>query len=230
MLYKKEYFMKVLYRIGLFLIVALGIYMTYHYMGEIQNLLPGSFEQNTGQQPPIIENITVDEVGGTPESTVDSRTGDIPVAGVGETLTCDTLYIVRELDKTTNVEELVEQQIPDQFIGKTRDQVVEIIEHYNIAPSLKDLERGFASMELSSFSKERLVVIKKYFSDMSKEHFYLIAENNYITVYYSDLATVYLYTDISLDALSETIQQEVLDKKYVESEEELYNFLESYTS
>ena len=85
-------------------------------------------------------------------------------------------------------------------------------------------------MEIASYSPKKLVVLKKYYSDLSKEHFYLVVEEGFITVYYSDMSTVYLYTDIAVEFLPQKLQQEVLDKKYMESEEELYNFLESYTS
>jgi hypothetical protein len=37
-------------------------------------------------------------------------------------------------------------------------------------------------------------------------------------------------TDILLESLDETLQAEVIQGKYVENEEELYHFLESYSS
>lgn len=60
--------------------------------------------------------------------------------------------------------------------------------------------------------------------------YYLMVYAGKIWVYYEDLKTVYLATDISIERLPEDVKQEVLDKKYVKNEEELYNFLESYSS
>ena len=57
-----------------------------------------------------------------------------------------------------------------------------------------------------------------------------LTKDNKLVVYYEDLETVYLSTDISMDSLSKELQLEILKKKYFESEEELYNFLESYSS
>ena len=61
-------------------------------------------------------------------------------------------------------------------------------------------------------------------------HFYILAKDNKLVVYYEDLETVYLSTDIVMDSLPKDVQLEILKKKYFESEEELYNFLESYSS
>ena len=37
-------------------------------------------------------------------------------------------------------------------------------------------------------------------------------------------------TDILLESLNDTLQAEIMRGKFVESDEELYNFLESYSS
>lgn len=226
--------MKYFYRIGLLCVFVLGIYFCYRYVAVLKpefsfdSLIYSS--ERKAEQPLVIQNITVDDNGTVLEMTEDVKENYEEASAVPETLTCDTELVIREYDKSTRKEESYKESIPEQYIGKNRNQMEEIANSYTAAPSLKDLEKGFVSMEIASFSPEKLVVLKKYYSDLSKEHFYLIAENGLITVYYSDMSSVYLYTDISLDTLSEELQQEILDKKYVESEEELYNFLESYTS
>lgn len=54
--------------------------------------------------------------------------------------------------------------------------------------------------------------------------------DHFIVVYREDKQTLYMNTDILLDSLNETLQTEIMRGKYVETEEELYNFLESYSS
>lgn len=61
-------------------------------------------------------------------------------------------------------------------------------------------------------------------------NYYLMARDGNVCVYYEDMKTLYLATDILLDHLPDEVRQEVLDKKYIKNEEELYNFLESYSS
>ena len=54
--------------------------------------------------------------------------------------------------------------------------------------------------------------------------------NGYVVVYLSDKKTAYEYTDILYDVLPATIREEIRNGKYMESTEELYGFLENYSS
>lgn len=222
--------MKHLYRISLFLNAGFLLFAAYTYGKSLFYK-----ESVKEEQTPIIQNITVLEKeegvkAATGKETVTASDNNIAVTNQKSTTTADTVYIVESYDHGTEEKTETREAIPDQYIGKTREELKEIIAAYSDAPSLTDLEKGFASMELTSFSPEKLVVTKNYYSNLQNENFYLLVENEYINVYYSDLKTVYLYTDILLSDLPEDIQQEILDKKYIESEEELYNFLESYSS
>ena len=57
-----------------------------------------------------------------------------------------------------------------------------------------------------------------------------IAAENEKKDYAADKKTLYLNTDILLDSLQDSLQAEIIQGKYVENEEDLYNFLESYSS
>ncbi|MBD5542957.1 MAG: hypothetical protein HDR01_01605 [Lachnospiraceae bacterium] len=217
--------MKHLYRISLFLNACFLVFAAYNYGKSLFY-----HESVKEEQTPIIQNITMVEEAEEAEETVDTAKQEIPVSSQKATTTADTIYVIESYDHGTEETTEKEETIPDQYIGKTREELEDIIAAYSDAPSLSDLEKGFASMELKSFSPNRLVVTKNYYSDLKNENFYLLVENEYINVYYSDLKTVYLYTDILLSDLPEDIQQDILNKKYIESEEELYNFLESYSS
>ena len=54
--------------------------------------------------------------------------------------------------------------------------------------------------------------------------------DHFIVVYEEDKGTIYMNTDILLENLSDALQAEIIRGKYVENEEELYHFLESYSS
>ena len=60
--------------------------------------------------------------------------------------------------------------------------------------------------------------------------FYLVNEKNYVVVYCDDMKTIYMNTNITLDSLPDKLKQEIIQNKYIATEEELYNFLESYSS
>ncbi len=60
--------------------------------------------------------------------------------------------------------------------------------------------------------------------------FVLVNNNNYVAVYKLPENEIYEYTDVILDVLPEELQEEIRAGKYLKGEEELYNFLENYTS
>lgn len=63
-----------------------------------------------------------------------------------------------------------------------------------------------------------------------KHGFYLFESNGYIVVFESDKRTPYEYTDILYDELPEILKKEIQNGKFIKNEEELYGFLENYTS
>ena len=54
--------------------------------------------------------------------------------------------------------------------------------------------------------------------------------DHFIVVYEEDGQSLYMNTDILLERLPDSLQREIMVGKHVESEEELYQFLESYSS
>lgn len=60
--------------------------------------------------------------------------------------------------------------------------------------------------------------------------FILMDHNNYVAVYQLPEREIYEYTDVILEVLPADLQEEIRRGKYLRSEEELYNFLENYTS
>lgn len=63
-----------------------------------------------------------------------------------------------------------------------------------------------------------------------KYQYKLVNDNNYISVYLVPEYELFEYTDIIMDVLPVEIQEEIRNGKYLKNEEELYNFLENYTS
>lgn len=143
---------------------------------------------------------------------------------------CDTSFVIMKYDMQTKTTQQEETEIPAKYMGMTREKMQEAIAMYVAAPPLSELNQGFVTAELVSFSPEKVVIKKSYQKETPPEEFIILAEQNYVTVYRNDMETVYLYTDIRLEDLPPEVQQEVIRQKFVGSEEELYNFLESYSS
>ncbi len=60
--------------------------------------------------------------------------------------------------------------------------------------------------------------------------FMLRNHNGYVAVYQLPEHELYEYTDVIMEILPTELQEEIHDGKYLRNEEELYNFLENYTS
>ena len=146
-------------------------------------------------------------------------------------VTANTHYVLQHYDTASGLSSEDEGAVmPDKFIGLSRDKLVDEIEEYNRNPSLTDLEQGFTYMELVSFSPARVVVKKSYELEEEEKGFFLLNENHYVVVYDHSLSRVYMDTEILGENLPESLQEEILNMKFVENEKELYQFLETYTS
>lgn len=172
---------------------------------------------------------------------------NIDLSGIGDTdpsgnefLTVDTIdqdritnttkYVLEHYNATDFSLKEEQKNIPAEFVGKTREELIEYLKTYEEAPPIEDLEEGLTSFELISFSKDR-IVLRKTFQPPAKDYkYYLIEENGYITVYYMDKKTVYEYTDIQVEILPEEIQKKIKSGNYITDIQQLYNFLENYSS
>ena len=60
--------------------------------------------------------------------------------------------------------------------------------------------------------------------------YFLVEEFGYVNIYLSDKESIYEYTEIPVNSLPEELQQEICIGKGIETEQELYDFLENYSS
>lgn len=207
-------------RISLFFTLPLGMFVLGFYTHML--LQKPSFQE----EPPA--NVRIQEESKTKDP---AQTEVLPVSGEQEAvIRADTRYVIEEVDleKHTSVE--TSWRIPEKYIGLDRKAFVKEMASYQKAPSLKDQELGFVSVEVLVFSEEKVVLRKSYRYPVKNQGFYLVNQKNYVVVFCEDLKTVYMNTNILLDELPETLRQEIIQKKFIETEEELYNFLESYSS
>lgn len=141
-----------------------------------------------------------------------------------------TIYTLEYYDsKNYSLKEEI-RPVPADFIGLNREELIDYLKEYESAPSVEDIEEGFEKFEVVSFSSDSIILRKTYYPVERDYKYYLIAENNYVTVYYMDKTTVYSYTDIYLNSLPEELQQEIVGGKYILDIKELYNFLENYST
>ena len=157
------------------------------------------------------------------EQVIEAAVEDRPV------VTADTLYLVEQVDLNKGTVTEREETVPVMYIGLNREELLEALSAYDKNPPLSEQEQGFETVELTSFSADRVVVCK-YYKEKVPRGFYLMVADHFIVVYEEDRNTLYMNTDILLSLLPESLQTEIMEGKYVASEEELYLFLESYSS
>ena len=162
----------------------------------------------------------------TGEQVIETAVGDIPV------VTADTVYLVEEIDLTDGTVHEKEESVPVKYIGLDREGLVDELDSYDRNPPLTELERGFETIELTAFSKDRVVICKYYKLEKEDQSrgYYLMVADHLIVVYREDKRTLYMNTDILLDSLDDALQAEIMQGKYMATEEEVFQFLESYSS
>lgn len=228
--------MKVIKRISLFFLTAgmmfsAGSYVT---LKTEQFFYPNKYEiqkENTTadnpakisdkEQPPVSDEA---ERLGDDKRVIEAAVEEVPV------ITADTVYLVGEVDLSDGTIDEREEEVPVKYIGLDRLGLLEELDEYNKNPPLSELKLGFENIELTAFSKERIVICKYYNAQDEEEGFYLMVADHFVIVYKEDKQTIYMNTDILLDSLNTQLQEEIIEGKFIENEQELYNFLESYSS
>ena len=205
--------MKILKSIGLYFVYpfttfVLGIFT---HIGYLNFFYPNKYYTTEN-------NVSVDEM-------------VYEVSGGKETITtCDTECIVIEYNLKDNTTYEYTTAIPEKYLGLSRTQLEEALEEYEISPTLEDQEKGFLTLQLESFSGEEIRIGKNYHPIEKSSGYYLMVQEGKIVVMEEDKETVYLTTDIYAEALSDALKQELIMGKFIYNIDELYGFLESYTS
>ncbi|MGN0161603.1 MAG: BofC C-terminal domain-containing protein [Lachnospiraceae bacterium] len=122
---------------------------------------------------------------------------------------------------------------PVEFLEMTRKDLIEYLKNYMLSPSKEDTEKGLLSYELVEFARGQVVLRKTYQKPEEPVEvvpFIAMAENGYVAIYYSEDGSLYDYTEISVNQLPEGVQKNLEDGIGFANEQELYEFLETYTS
>ncbi len=214
--------MKLGYRIGLFLLLALIAVVLILLIWKRQGINETQQMENE-QKIERIENETETE-------NIQPDIGTSQAQSFTELTTCNTICVYENLDRSNNMITLVEEKLPGKYIDMDREQLEAALEEDSQVLTLEEKEKGFCSQSLVSFSSDRVKIVRVYDSAVEEQGFYLMAINHYVWVYKHDKSTLYFKTDLMLEELPTKLQEEIVNGKYMEGEEAIYNFLESYSS
>ena len=115
------------------------------------------------------------------------------------------------------------------MLGCDKEGVEKYLNDYMDNLSKKEQEEGLVSYEMISY-KDNEITLRKTFRKPELKGYYAKSFNGLIVILNGDEKTVYEYTQISLASLPEDMREDILKGYYIESEEELYSFLENFTS
>lgn len=141
---------------------------------------------------------------------------------------CEMITINYEVTK--NREEKIISPIIPLYVGLTVEELSKLLLDESENPDLKEIEKGFIRAELLSFSSKEIVIKRTYSQEEIPNKYYMILENNFVTIYYSDRKTVFENTGIDAEFLPLEEKQELIKGIEIKDEHELFSVLESYTS
>lgn len=119
-------------------------------------------------------------------------------------------------------------EIP-MLLGCDKEGVEQYLSDYMKHLSRKEQDEGLVSYELTEYNETEITLRKTYRKE-EKTGFYARSFNGTIVILQSDDKTVYEYTQIMIHMLPEDMQEKVNAGYYIETEEDLYSFLENYSS
>lgn len=123
-----------------------------------------------------------------------------------------------------------EKYVTSEFAGLTREEIIRQLSDYMQNIPVSEYEKGLFAYELVKFSKDELVLRKSYNQDLVDFKYFIAVRDGYVIVYYSDLKTVYEYTQIVAIDLPESERNRLMQGIQIKTNEELYELLESYSS
>ncbi|MCD8037497.1 MAG: hypothetical protein LUE96_00135 [Lachnospiraceae bacterium] len=155
---------------------------------------------------------------------------DVQAQSVDIVTTCDTICIYENIDKKDGAVSTQQEKLPAKYIGLTREQLEEALLEDGRASTLEDKQTGFQSQHLELFSPEKIKILRIYDTSTEQTGFYIIEIDGEIGVYRQDRTTLYFRTGLDPDALPEDVLNDVRNGKFMETELQVYHFLESYSS
>ena len=154
----------------------------------------------------------------------------ISAASTGESLRETASYFLETVYLQSQTEEREQLALPGFMVGIDLKGLTTYLKGYMEAMPVNEYLAGLLSYEVVSFAQDKVVLRKTYDETKVENQFYICRRGDFIVVYYSDLKTVYEYTDIRVDSLVEEVQDIINQGFYVKDIQDLYSILEGFTS
>lgn len=214
------------YKIGLFfiLILIMALVITLLWKRHTMDGFPNEGEDIT--QNDAFDNPDSNAEKGDRKSAEDS----FEVQKMNVTTTCDTVCIYEDIDKKDGSVSMLEEKLPAKYIGLNREELERILAEDSLVPTLEEKEKGFKSQHLELFSADKIKVLRIYDTTREVSGFYIMEVDGEIRVYEYDKTTLYFKTGLKPESLPPDVRHQIQEGKFMDTELQVYHFLESYSS
>jgi len=139
-------------------------------------------------------------------------------------------YFLETCYLQSQTEEREQLALPGFMVGIDLRELTAYVKGYMESMPINEYLNGLIAFEIVSFAEDKVVLRKTYDETKVENQFYISRKGDFVVVYYSDLKTVYEYTEIRIDSLLDEVRQMVEQGFYVKDAQALYSILEGYTS
>lgn len=143
-----------------------------------------------------------------------------------QVISSEARYIVEEYNSDTDELVKTEEKIPVDYIGLTREQVIDYLTTY----AAKNNDETLQNVQLVAFSKDLLIIRKTVCNPTNIYSYFVISEDNIIMIYNAEYNKLFIDTGIDISNIDEQYKEELKEGFYIETIHDLYNYLESVTS
>lgn len=154
-----------------------------------------------------------------------------PAVQSADTVTKDTTIVIESYDKDGRRIDRTQESGNAVYVGQNRLDLLLYANRYREQyASSEEVEAGLERMVLESYSPETVTFVKYYGDPEPEEGYFIGIRDGVVIVYLTDRSAVYEYTNIEQRMLPEEVQQELTDGIRVKNEQELFDFLQTYSS
>lgn len=115
------------------------------------------------------------------------------------------------------------------LLGCDKAGVERYLKDYMRHLSKEEQEEGLVSYGMIAY-RGNTIYLRKTYQKPVYNGYYAKSFNGYVVIMNGDEKTVYEYTQIPIHLLPDEMKEQVMNGYYLDNEEDLYNFLENYSS
>ncbi len=234
---------KIVWYFGSFTVLSLLFCVCYYtsYKSALKDFNRNAKEQKDGIYSELVRiseenkallNRLAEQEAQIKEAEEQNSVPEVMEAGVvpQNTVLPSVTFVEETYDLVTKQMDSVQKTAPGFLIGMTKDELNAYVTEYMENLSLAEYEAGLLAYDIISFSEQKVILRKTYDATKVPYKYYVNISDGMVTVYYSDMKSVYEYTHIPAVDLSEDDRISLIEGIYVKDREELYSILEGFSS